>query len=54
MGEAALRLFLANTEGIIYARENDGQRRDDGSHLTGDAPIFVEKMQAKKLIEKYR
>jgi hypothetical protein len=35
----------------IRAAENDGQRRDDGSHLTGDAPGFVSRMKERGLIE---
>ena len=34
----------------IVAAENDGMQRDDGSHLTGDAPGFVARMQAEGLI----
>ena len=35
----------------ITASEDDGLRRQDGSHLTGDAPRFVAKMREEGLIE---
>lgn len=35
----------------ITASDNDGLRKDDGSHLTGDAPYFVEKMRDECIIE---
>lgn len=44
LGRAALELFTEYTGANVYAREHDGQVRDDGSHLTGDAPIFVGQM----------
>lgn len=34
----------------IVARDNDGIQRDDGSHLTGDAPQFVARMRTEGLI----
>lgn len=52
LGRAALEFFTEYTDSVVYARENDGITRNDGSHLTGDAPIFVGKMQREGLIEK--
>lgn len=51
LGRAALEFFKELTDATIYARPNDGNRRDDGSHLTEDAPGFVTKMQLEGLIE---
>lgn len=44
LGRAALEFFKDYTQADVFARENDGQVRDDGSHLTEDAPGFVAKM----------
>lgn len=38
--------------GPIWAEIHDGIARDDGSHLTGDAPAFVNKMRKENLIAK--
>jgi hypothetical protein len=51
LGRAALGFFKEVTDATIYARANDGNRRDDGSHLTEDAPGFVTKMQLEGLLE---
>lgn len=52
LGELALQFFKEyNSDPKIYVRANDGQTRNDGSHLTGDAPVFCENMKIKKLIE---
>lgn len=53
IGEAALRFFIEETDSVVWTRMNDGFVRDDGSHLTEDAPHFVGKMQDKGLIEKW-
>lgn len=51
-GTEVLKFFRAETGcNSIYARHNDGIERDDGSHLTDDAPIFVEAMIKKSLID---
>jgi hypothetical protein len=34
----------------IVAEDHDGHQKDDGSHLTGDAPGFVAKMRSEGLI----
>ena len=37
----------------IWVSPNDGNIREDGSHLTGDALGFVKKMIEEKLIDGY-
>lgn len=50
IGRECLRL-VAEASGLpIVAADNDGHQQDDGSHLTGDAPGFVERMRAEGLI----
>lgn len=44
LGRAALEFFKEYTDADVFAREDDGQVREDGSHLTEDAPGFVAKM----------
>lgn len=51
LGEEALKFFIEVTGGVIWTRTHDGIVRDDGSHLTGQAPSFVGKMQDLGLIE---
>jgi hypothetical protein len=54
IGRAALEMFKEETQGAsILARANDGITQNDGSHLTGDAPSFVAKMIAERLIDDY-
>jgi hypothetical protein len=54
LGEEVLRFFKSETSNaIIWTRENDGVTRDDGSHLTENAPCFVKKMQRKGLIAEW-
>ena len=50
LGSAALEYFLEIYGGPLYTSSNDGLVRDDGSHLTEDAPSFVMHMQAKGII----
>ena len=38
----------------IVVEDNDGIRRNDGSHLTGDAPAFVCQMRREELIASCR
>jgi hypothetical protein len=47
IGTEAIRLFLECTGGPITFSDDDGIQRDDGSHLTGDAPGFVASIKAK-------
>ena len=35
---------------LFTAAPNDGHEREDGSHLTGDAPRFIQKMRDEGLI----
>ena len=51
IGRAALQFFKEVTGGLIYTSPHDGVVRDDGSHLTEDAPGFVAKMIEEGLIE---
>jgi hypothetical protein len=51
IGREALKFFKELTGATITASENDGMRKDDGSHLTGDAPAFVAQMRREKIIE---
>lgn len=51
LGRAALKFFIDITGATVYTRSNDGITRDDGSHLTEDAPGFVFKMIDEGLIQ---
>lgn len=51
IGRACLEFFIETTGAIVYTRPNDGNQLDDGSHLTEDAPGFVNQMQNEGLIE---
>lgn len=53
LGREVLKFFIEITGATIYTRQNDGIVRDDGSNLTGMAPIFVSKMQKEGLIEEW-
>jgi hypothetical protein len=53
LGSAALRYFLDVFGGPLYVSANDGMERDDGSHLTEDAPSFVQHMIAIGVIAGY-
>ena len=50
IGRRCLQLVREASELEITAAEDDGQRKDDGSHLTGDAPGFVARMRDEGLI----
>ncbi len=50
IGRECVRFFKEFFGCIIIAEHHDGIKRDDGSHLTGDAPAFVEKLRIEKLI----
>jgi len=45
IGTEAFRLFRECTGAKVTFSENDGIQKEDGSHLTGDAPAFVEKLK---------
>ncbi len=45
-----IRLEIISSISIaITFHVDDGKRRDDGGHLTGDGPVFARKMVAKGL-----
>ena len=50
LGRAALEFFIDITGASVYARQIEDEP-DDGSHLTGDAPEFVDKMIKEGLLE---
>jgi hypothetical protein len=51
LGEEVLEFFKSETnKALIWTRENDGITRDDGSHLTDNAPSFIGKMKKLGLI----
>ncbi|HCH1474579.1 TPA: hypothetical protein NKQ81_004625 [Vibrio parahaemolyticus] len=50
IGRAALVYFKEIYQMPIYANNNDGLVYDDGSHLTGDAPFFIDKMRSEKIV----
>lgn len=47
IGEKIIDIACNIFDGPIYARYPDGQQHDDGSHLTGNAPGFVNKLISK-------
>jgi len=47
IGTEAVRLFRECTGSEITFSDNDGHRKEDGSHLTGDGPTFVESLKRK-------
>lgn len=52
IGREALK-FLKEYSGCqIITEDDNGIKRDDGSHLTGDAPVFVNKMRKEGIIAK--
>lgn len=51
LGRAAVQFFIEMTGATVYTRPHGGIVRDDGSHLTEDAPGFVAKMIKEGLIE---
>jgi hypothetical protein len=54
IGRAALQMFKYITDGAqIYVSPNDGIPKDDQSHLTQDATLFVPKMIAEGWIDGY-
>lgn len=51
IGTEAIKFFKEYYNSKIYSAPNDGIVRDDGSHLTNNAPSFVLKMQSIGLFE---
>lgn len=52
LGRAALEFFTEITGASIYTRQL-GEDYGDGSHLTDDALVFIDKMQKVGLIESF-
>ncbi|HEY0313834.1 MAG TPA: hypothetical protein VGC56_15250 [Allosphingosinicella sp.] len=50
IGRECLRLAGEVSASPITAAADDGMKREDGSHLTGDAPGFVQRMREEGLI----
>lgn len=50
IGQRCLEIAIETTSLCIYAAIHDGNQRDDGSHLTGDAPSFINRMEEKGII----
>ncbi len=44
LGRATIEFFTEYFDAKVWARNNDGIEREDGSRLTEDAPGFVDKM----------
>jgi hypothetical protein len=45
--------FVAEYGHVVVMSHDDGQRRQDSSHLTGDAPGFADTLEKEKLICRY-
>lgn len=54
LGRATIEHFKSIFDATVYARTNDGIELNDGSHLTEDAPAFVDKMIEEGLLEDNR
>lgn len=50
IGRHMLQLMNEFNGGPVFAESVGGEKQDDGSHLTGDAPGFVTKMREEGLI----
>lgn len=44
LGRATIEFFTEYFSAVVWARNNNGIELEDGSHLTEDAPGFVDKM----------
>lgn len=53
IGRAALQFHKECFDTAIVARDHDGHTRDDGAHLTGDAPSFVQAMMKEGIISPF-
>lgn len=51
IGRECLLFFQELTGASLTANSNDGNVRDDGSHLTDDAPMFVGQMRNEGIVE---
>lgn len=50
IGRECVRLMKESSGLSIFSSDNDSLRQDDGSHLTGDAPGFIAKLNEEGLI----
>lgn len=50
LGRACIEQFNDFFDTVVHASENDGQTQNDGSHLTQDAPGFIDKLRVEGLI----
>jgi hypothetical protein len=50
IGRAALFFHKETFDLPLVVADDDGHQRDDGSHLTGDAPAFVARMLKEGLV----
>jgi hypothetical protein len=50
IGRAALKFHKEFFGCSLCAADNDGHRRDDGGHPTGDAPRFMAKMRREGIV----
>lgn len=51
IGRRCLELHRENFDSPLTAGTNDGTTSQDGSHLTGDGPGFIEKMRKEGIVE---
>lgn len=51
LGKNALLFFKNETGAKIFTSKDDGLTRQDSSHLTGNAPMFVSKMKKNELFQ---
>ncbi len=50
IGRKCLQLAMEELGWMVTVAENDGRRREDGGHQTGDAPSFIRQMREEQLI----
>lgn len=50
IGRESLKQHIAIFNTSIIAADDDGIRKNDGSHLTGDAPGFINQMREEGLV----
>ena len=50
VGRRCLQLHIEIFQSPITANKDDGMRRNDGSHLTGDGPAFIAKMLSEGIV----
>lgn len=50
VGRRCLQFHIENFDGLLTAASHDGNRRDDGSHLTGAGFPFIQQMRSEKIV----